>query len=105
MKQIAALVIFSTLSAVIPSLAEAADRYRGWTIRRSGSSVSSSAYFSRFSIHSSSWESETNVVGYSGSLLQRFEPVEIPANDCGPRSFQVLNAGQNDSPCVGLSRK
>jgi hypothetical protein len=105
MKQIVAgLVAFCTLSAVVPSLAEAAG-YSGWTIRRSGSSVSSSAYFSRFSIHSSSWESETNVVAYSGSLLRRPEPVELPANDCGPRSFQVLNAGQNEPSCIGLGRK
>jgi hypothetical protein len=104
MKQIVAgLVAFG---ALISSVAEAADRYGRWTIRRSGSSVSSSAYFPRFSIHSTSWESETNFAsGYSGSLLRRSEPVETPSNDCGPKAFQVLNAGQNEPSCVGLSRK
>ena len=104
MKQIVAgLIAFTALGVLGPSAAGAS----GWSVYSGGSSVSASAYFNRFSIHTNSWESERHYYrrGYFGSLLPRPEPVQIPANDCGPGAFQVLNANRHEAPCVGLSRR
>jgi hypothetical protein len=91
---LSALAMGSATSALAQS-------YSSWTTRGVGRSVSSQVSFGGVSIRRTSYEYETRRFAGPGSRPWRTEKVDLAPNDCGPRSFQVVNAGVAEPICVG----